>query len=64
MSTPSSPPPPDPPNLSRHGKWGVAPSTSPQMTRSPRKFKAGTWLWWLLAAVLVIVVVLVLVSLA
>ncbi|QNI07562.1 hypothetical protein [Mycobacterium kubicae] len=56
MSTPSSPPPPDGPNLSPHGKWGVAPSSSPQMTRASDKMGLFPALWWLLAVAVVIVV--------
>jgi hypothetical protein len=60
----SSPPPPDPPNLSPGGKWGVAPSTSPQLTRTAGRFKYGYGLWWTLAVLAVLVIVLVIVALA
>lgn len=60
----SSPPPPDPPNLSPGGKWGVAPSTSPQMTRAAGKPGFGIRLWWALAVLLVLVIVAVIIALA
>ncbi|WP_142996088.1 hypothetical protein [Mycobacterium persicum] len=58
MSSQPSPPPPDPPNLSPKGKWGVAPSTSPQVTRPGRSSKHAPLLWWVLAALVVVVIVL------
>jgi hypothetical protein len=58
MST--SPPPPDGPNLSPKGKWGVAPSTSPQLTRRSGVFKSrGPLVWFLLVVAIVIAVVLI-----
>ncbi|MEB4210766.1 hypothetical protein [Mycobacterium sp. 94-17] len=55
----SSPPPPDPPNLSPKGKWGVAPSSSPQLTRAAGQFKYGFGLWWTLAVLIVLVIAVV-----
>ncbi|WP_136623179.1 hypothetical protein [Mycobacterium attenuatum] len=56
MST--SPPPPDPPNMSPKGKWGVAPSTSPQATRPGDKPNRAMLLWWLFVVVVVAIIVL------
>ncbi|EUA10602.1 hypothetical protein I546_3599 [Mycobacterium kansasii 732] len=61
MSSQPSPPPPDPPNLSPKGKWGVAPSTSPQVMRPGRRAKSAPLLWWVLAALVVVVIVLAIV---
>ncbi|WP_136625709.1 hypothetical protein [Mycobacterium innocens] len=61
MSTQPSPPPPDPPNLSPKGKWGVAPSTSPQVTRPGRGSKRAPLLWSVLVALVVVVIVLAIV---
>ncbi|BBY09683.1 hypothetical protein [Mycobacterium marseillense] len=60
----ASPPPPDPPNLSPGGKWGVAPSSRPQMTRAGDRFKYGLGPWWALAVLIVMVIVVVVVALA
>ncbi|MGZ4514133.1 MAG: DUF6480 family protein [Mycobacterium sp.] len=53
----ATPPPPDPPNLSPKGKWGVAPSSSPQLTRRSGEFPPARWPWWLLVVVIVVVIV-------
>ncbi|EUA00698.1 hypothetical protein PJK45_02305 [Mycobacterium kansasii] len=61
MSSQPSPPPPDPPNLSPKGKWGVAPSTSPQVARPGRRSNHAPLPWWILAALVVVVVALAIV---
>lgn len=58
----TSPPPPDPPNLSPKGNWGVAPSASPQMTRRAGRFKASPLLWWLVALLIIVVIVVIVFS--
>ncbi|WP_205873445.1 hypothetical protein [Mycobacterium camsae] len=56
-----TPPPPDGPNLSRQGKWGVAPSTSPLMSR-PHKFNPRHTIVGISVAVLVVVALIVLLA--
>jgi hypothetical protein len=50
--------------MSPGGKWGVAPSASPQMTRAAGRFKHGYGLWWTVAVLIVLVIAVVIVALA
>lgn len=50
--------------MSPGGKWGVAPSSSPQMTRAAGRFTHGYGLWWALAVLIVLVIVVVIVAVA
>lgn len=43
------------------GKWGVAPSMSPVMTRQGRQRKTRPAIWLALAALIIVVIVLVIV---
>ncbi len=61
MSAESNPPPPEMSDKAPTGKWGVAPSMSPVMTRQGRQRKTRPAIWLALAALIIVVIVLVIV---
>jgi len=60
---PTPPPAPQTPGAAPTGKWGVPPTTSPQMTPSGRsRVSPGLVLWAGLAVLVAIIIVLIVVS--